>query len=118
MTTDPEPPDTPANAPHLDPTIQHPTRLALAAFLSGCLEADFRTTRDALSLSDSALSKTVSALETAGYVKSRKGFVGKRPRTWLSLTPTGRTHLTAHLEALQHIAAQARAQATELTPSE
>ncbi|MHC5905349.1 winged helix-turn-helix domain-containing protein [Streptomyces sp. S6] len=114
MTTDPAPSNTPA----LDPNIQHPTRLSLAAFLSGCLEADFRTTRDALALSDSALSKNVSALEAAGYVKSRKGFVGKRPRTWLSLTPSGRTHLEAHLEALQHIAAQARAQATELTPPE
>ncbi|MFM9616119.1 winged helix-turn-helix domain-containing protein [Streptomyces niveiscabiei] len=102
--------------PRLDPTVQHPTRLALAAFLSGCLEADFRTTRDALSLSDSALSKTVSALEAADYVKARKGFVGKRPRTWLSLTPEGRTRLEAHLEALQHIAAQARAQAADLTP--
>jgi len=118
MTTDPAPPDGPSDTPHLDPVIQHPTRLTLAAFLSGCLEADFRTTRDALSLSDSALSKTVSALETAGYVTSRKGFVGKRPRTWLSLTHTGRTQLAAHLEALQQLAAQARAQATELSPSE
>ncbi|GAQ53249.1 winged helix-turn-helix domain-containing protein [Streptomyces acidiscabies] len=107
-----------AEPPRLDPTVQHPTRLALAAFLSGCLEADFRTTRDALALSDSTLSKTVSALEAAGYVKARKGFVGKRPRTWLSLTPQGRTRLEAHLEALRTIAAQARARGADLTPPE
>ncbi|MET8981002.1 transcriptional regulator [Streptomyces sp. NPDC004539] len=97
--------------PQLDPVIQHPARLALTAFLSGCLEADFRTTRDALNLSDSALSKTVSALEAAGYVKSRKGFVGRRPRTWLSLTEQGRARLASHLDALQRIATQARARA-------
>ncbi|MBP5938353.1 winged helix-turn-helix domain-containing protein [Streptomyces acidiscabies] len=107
-----------AEPPRLDPTVQHPTRLALVAFLSSCLEADFRTTRDALDLSDSALSKTVSALEAADYVKARKGFVGKRPRTWLSLTPQGRTRLEAHLEALQTIAAQARARGADLTPPE
>ncbi|MET9074734.1 transcriptional regulator [Streptomyces sp. NPDC004232] len=30
-------------------------------------------------------------MEAAGYLKVRKGYIGKRPRTWLSLTPMGRT---------------------------
>ncbi|KAF5995834.1 transcriptional regulator [Streptomyces sp. RLB3-17] len=97
----------------LDPTIQHPTRLALVAFLSGCAEADFKTVRERLQMSDSALSKTVAALETAEYVSVRKGYVGKRPRTWLALTFDGRRRLAAHLMALQSIADQARAQAQD-----
>jgi DNA-binding MarR family transcriptional regulator len=43
-------------------------------------------------------------LEQAGYVKVKKGYVGKRPRTWLSLTPTGRSTYEAHLAALTEIA--------------
>jgi DNA-binding MarR family transcriptional regulator len=58
-------------------------------------------------VSDSALSKQVSVLESAGYVKVQKGYVGKRPRTWLSLTRAGRDAFTTHLAALGRIAAQA-----------
>ena len=50
------------------------------------------------------LSKQVSTLEQAGYVRVRKGYVGKRPRTWLSLTRDGRTAYTGHLAALREIA--------------
>lgn len=101
------------SGPRLDATIQHPTRLAVVAFLSGCAEADFKSVRDSLEMSDSALSKTVSALEAAEYVKVRKGFVGKRPRTWISLTAGGRSRLAAHLKALQQIADQAQSRGAE-----
>lgn len=98
----------PEEGPQLDPVIQQPTKLSVVAFLSGCMEADFKTVRDHLSLSDSALSKSVSALESVGFVKVRKGYVGKRPRTWLSLTSSGHTRLADHLAALRAIADQAK----------
>ncbi len=59
--------------------------------------------RDAVGVTDSALSKQVSTLEQAGYVQVRKGYVGKRPRTWLRLSPTGREVYTRHLQALREI---------------
>jgi DNA-binding MarR family transcriptional regulator len=93
--------------PRFDQSIAHPTRLAVVAFLSGCAEADFATVRDRLKMSDSALSKTASALADAGFVALRKGYVGKRPRTWVSLTFDGRKKLAGHLAALQEIADQA-----------
>jgi DNA-binding MarR family transcriptional regulator len=99
----------------LDPAVQHPTKLAVVAFLSGCAEADFKTVRDRLELTDSALSRTLSGLEESGHVKVRKGFVGKRPRTWVSLTADGRRRLAAHLAALQQIAADALAAVPETT---
>lgn len=67
-------------------------------------ESDFGAVRDAVEVSDSVLSKQASALEAAGYVKIRKGYVGKRPRTWLSLTRKGRTAYEKHLNALRAIA--------------
>ncbi|MGV2917601.1 transcriptional regulator [Streptomyces alfalfae] len=92
----------------LDKEIHHPTRLALVSYLSVCAEAEFGVVRDYCRVSDSMLSKTISALEKVGYVSVRKGYLGKRPRTWVALSPTGRRALTAHLAALEEIARSAR----------
>lgn len=93
----------------VDPLLQLPTRLTLLAFLCGCTEAEFGVVRDYCEVSDSVLSKAASALEAAGYLTVKKGYVGKRPRTWLAATRTGRTALTSHLAALQALAAVATA---------
>lgn len=58
----------------------------------------------AVEVSDSVLSKQVSTLERAGYVTVDKGYVGKRPRTWLSLTTSGAAAFRAHCAALRSIA--------------
>lgn len=90
-----------AHARHeLDPVIHAPVRFSIVAALNGVDEAEFAAVRDAVELSDSALSKQVSQLEQAGYVKVRKGYVGKRPRTWLRLSAAGRRAYAAHVQAL------------------
>lgn len=89
---------------HLDEVIHAPVRFSIVAALATVDESDFSTLRDAIEVSDSVLSKQCSALETAGYVTVRKGYVGKRPRTWLSLTGRGRTAYDRHLTALREIA--------------
>jgi DNA-binding MarR family transcriptional regulator len=86
-----------------DELIHAPTRLSLVALLAAAEWAEFKYLRDALGLSDSALSKQLSTLEAAGYVRIRKGFVGKRPRTWARLSPAGHTAFTGHVAALQQI---------------
>ena len=91
----------------LDPALLDPTRLAIVALLAGTEWAEFAFVRDAVELSDSALSKRISALADGGYVEVRKGYVGKRPRTWINLSGPGRTALSAHVAALQEIAARA-----------
>ncbi|MCX4788269.1 MULTISPECIES: transcriptional regulator [unclassified Streptomyces] len=91
--------------------IHHPSRLAVMAFLSGCIEADFALVRDRCELSDSALSKIARTLEEAGYVVVRKGRVSRRARTWLSLTADGGDALAAHLDTLRAIATAARSAA-------
>ncbi|GAA2082998.1 hypothetical protein GCM10009759_00720 [Kitasatospora saccharophila] len=93
--------------PGFDESIHHPTRLAVVGFLSGCAEAEFRAVREGCGLSESGLSKIASALEAVGHVGVRRGYVGKRPRTWLGLTAQGRAALAGHLAALQRIAAEA-----------
>jgi len=91
-----------------DELIHAPTRLEIVSLLAAAQWADFRYIRDELGLSDSALSKQLSTLEAAGYVDIRKGFVGKRPRTWASLSKTGRQAFDEHVAALQRIIARSQ----------
>lgn len=99
------PADAAGHARHrLDEVIHAPVRFSIIAALATVDEADFATVRDAVEVSDSVLSKQVATLEGAGYVKVRKGYVGKRPRTWVSLTRAGRTAYAQHLAALREIA--------------
>jgi DNA-binding MarR family transcriptional regulator len=89
----------------LDDLLGHPVRFSVVALLAAAEHADFGFVRDNVEVTDSVLSKQMSALEQAGYVKVKKGFVGKRPRTWLSLTKEGRRRFARHMNALQEIAA-------------
>ena len=73
----------------LDPLINPPARLMLLSMLSAVSEAEFATVRDQLDVSDSVLSKHVSALAAADYVASRKGVHRGRRTTWIGLTRDG-----------------------------
>ena len=88
----------------LDPLIHAPIRLSIMAFLAEVDRAEFALVRDEVEVTAPALSKQVALLEEAGYLDVDKGYVGKRPRTWLSLTPAGRAAMTRHLAALRAIA--------------
>jgi DNA-binding transcriptional ArsR family regulator len=91
-----------------DELIHAPTRLAIVSLLAAAQWADFKYIRDELGLSDSALSKQLSTLESAGYVEIRKGFVGKWPRTSASLSTAGRQAFEQHVAALQQIIARSQ----------
>ena len=69
-----------------------------------CSSDLFATLRNHLQVSDSVLSRQASQLEGLGIVAVRKGYIGKRPRTWFSLTPKGRKLWKSHLAALRAIA--------------
>lgn len=90
----------------LDPALQSAIRLRLATMLTGASEIEFATIREHLEVSDSVLSKHVSALATVGYVKNRKSSAGGRRTTWISLTARGRKALQAHVDALRALIAQ------------
>ena len=91
----------------LNDQLTHPVRFSLAAALAATDEIDVASVRDHLQVSDSVLSRQASQLEELGLVHIKKGYVGKRPRTWLSLTGQGRAAWASHLDALRAIAGQA-----------
>jgi DNA-binding MarR family transcriptional regulator len=102
--------------PELNPIINTTTRLAIMAVLAAVEEMEFSVARDSAGITDSVLSKQATALEKAGYLKVRKGSVGRRPRTWLSLTDGGRTAIRSHVAALRHLLASAESTPT-ISPS-
>jgi DNA-binding MarR family transcriptional regulator len=85
--------------------IHVPTRLRICSILAEVGEAEFGVLRDALSLSDSVLSKHVKVLEHAGFTKVRKGSFNGRTRTWVSLTKPGQGAFKAHVDELRELAA-------------
>lgn len=89
----------------LDELLGHPIRFSMMALLVAAERAEFSFVRDNVEVSDSVMSKQMSMLEDVGYVKVRKGFVGNRPRTWLSLTRRGRQAFERHMNAVHEIAA-------------
>lgn len=91
-------------APRFDAVIHAPGRLQICAILSAADEAEFAMLRESLGVSDSVLSKHLKQLEEAGYVRPRKQACEGRQRTWLSLTPAGRTAFAAHVAELTRLA--------------
>lgn len=87
----------------LDQLIHAPARLQVVTTLSAVSEAEFATLRAALEVSDSVLSKHISALVDAGYVRSRKAVRAGRRTTWIALTSAGRTALREHVAALREL---------------
>jgi len=84
----------------LDAIIHAPVRLSVVAALAAAERVEFQLLRDTVEVSDSLLSKHVATLEDAGYVAVHKGYVGKRPRTWLTLTAAGRAAFGRYLDTL------------------
>jgi DNA-binding MarR family transcriptional regulator len=87
----------------LDPVIHQETRLRLMALLASLGEGaqvEFTWLKEALDLTEGNLSSHLAKLEEAGYVQVEKGYQGRRPRTWVRLTPQGRAAYQAHRQAL------------------
>jgi DNA-binding MarR family transcriptional regulator len=89
----------------LDPHLQAPARLKLTTMLTAVTEAEFVLLRDRLDVSDSVLSKHLSALAEVKYVKVRKGVHQGRRTTWVSLTARGRKAVTSHVAVLRALIA-------------
>lgn len=88
----------------LDELLHNPVRFSIIAALDRASTLSFKEVRDAVEITDSALSKQVSTLEAAGYLSVGKSFAGKMPRTSLTLTKEGRAAWRAHLATLREIA--------------
>jgi len=92
-----------ANAPQFDDLILSRARLGIVSALIGGDGLEFTFLRNALKLSDGNLSVQIRKLEEAGYIKVKKVFIERKPKTFCKITPKGRKamlRLLRHLENL------------------
>ena len=84
----------------VDRVVHEPGRLMVLACLSVVTRADYLYVMRETGLTQGNLSSHLAKLEAAGYVSVEKTFVGKVPRTVLSLTDRGRAALGAYRDRL------------------
>ncbi len=107
MTPAQAPMPTPADEGHpttgLDETVHQRHRLGILTITAEAQRAEFGYLRTELGLTPGNLSKHLTVLEDAGLVTVEKGYAGRRPRTWVRITPPGRAALAAELAALAEL---------------
>jgi DNA-binding MarR family transcriptional regulator len=84
----------------LDEVVHQRHRLGILTITAEARRAEFGYLREALDLTPGNLSRHLTVLERAGMVEVEKGYEGRRPRTWVSITRKGRSALAAELDAL------------------
>jgi DNA-binding MarR family transcriptional regulator len=90
----------------LDPTIHQPARLQIMSALcqlSDKERVDFSTMKDLIGLTDGNLGAHLATLESKGYIALTKEFVVRKPKTFISVTPEGRSACNSHVAALRTI---------------
>ena len=85
----------------LDPIIHSRIRLAIMTALANVETADFGYLKNLIGTTDGNLSTHLSKLEAARYIKVKKGYKGKRPKTTCRITPSGRNAFENYLEQLK-----------------
>jgi DNA-binding MarR family transcriptional regulator len=87
----------------LNDTVHQRHRLGILVITSRARQADFGYLRQALGLTSGNLSTHLMVLEEAGLIQVEKGYEGRRPRTWVSITREGRAALAAEMAALTEL---------------
>ena len=92
----------------LDPVIHERVRLGIISALAVNDDLSFNDLKKLLEITDGNLSAQARKLETAGYVKCSKSFVGRQPRTEFRITISGRRALEAYLQQMESVIRSAR----------
>lgn len=89
----------------LDDTVHQRTRLGVLALLRSGVAIEFGALRKALELTDGNLNRHLKVLHEAGLVNSERSTGGGRPKTWVTITDSGKKGLDAELTALRALIA-------------
>jgi DNA-binding MarR family transcriptional regulator len=81
--------------------VHQRTRLGVLAVLAEAGQADFPYLRAILGLTDGNLGRHLQILEDAGLIRISKGYHRRRPRTWATITTTGRRALDDELASMR-----------------
>jgi DNA-binding MarR family transcriptional regulator len=91
-----------------DEIIHQSMRLRIAATLNALPNGElleFNKLKSVLGATDGNMATHLGALEKAGYIAIQKDFVGRKPRTRISLTRVGRKAFDRHVAYLKDLLA-------------
>lgn len=89
-----------------DEIIHQSMRLRITATLNALPhgeQIEFNKLKAMLGATDGNMATHLAALEKAGYIAVQKDFVGKKPRTRMSLTRPGRKAFDRHVAYLKDL---------------
>lgn len=92
--------DPAVTALELDEMVYQRVRLTL---LKEVPETHLSFLRRALALTDGILGRLLGILVNAGYLVSRKGYDGRRTRTWARISEAGRAALANEVQMLKAV---------------
>jgi DNA-binding MarR family transcriptional regulator len=78
-------------------------RLGIMSILLVNDSVDFNSLKEMLEVTDGNLASHISTLENNKFIKVNKKFIGKKPNTTYSVTPSGRKAFAEHLDALEKL---------------
>jgi DNA-binding MarR family transcriptional regulator len=87
----------------LSEVVHQRHRLGILTVAREVDQVEFGYLRDTLDLTAGNLSRHLTVLEESGLVAIEKGYAGRRPRTWVRITPQGRAALDDELRLLRQL---------------
>jgi DNA-binding MarR family transcriptional regulator len=87
----------------LDDVVHQRVRLGILTIAHQARRVEFGFLRTTLELTAGNLGQHLTVLEKAGLINVEKGYEGRRPRTWIDLTPTGHQALLDEITHLKRL---------------
>jgi DNA-binding MarR family transcriptional regulator len=87
----------------LSDTVHQRHRLGILTIAAESERVEVSYLRDALELTPGNLSRHLAVLEDASLVELDRGYNGRRPKTWVRITPQGQRALEAEISALSEL---------------
>lgn len=88
---------------NLNKAFDNRIRLTIMSVLFVREEVDFNEMKEMLGATDGNLATHVAVLERHKYLRVRKFFVGRKPRTTYAITELGSKAFAAHVDALEEV---------------
>lgn len=86
---------------NLNKVFDSRVRLGIMSALVVNLEMNYNDLKELLQVTDGNLASHLKGLEESGFVKVKKGFIGRRTNTTYSISKTGEKAFRNHLDALE-----------------
>lgn len=88
---------------NLNKTFDSRVRLGIMSTLMVNDEINFNDLKELINVTDGNLASHIKSLEEIGYLKVKKGFVGRKTNTTYAVTRQGEKAFQMHLAALENM---------------